>query len=194
MGHNIRHAVYPEDVDKKAVESEWNEKVKHICYEEGGGGLLHSIRWLDHICKDEEEAEEYIKSHDKGWYDQLAVKFREYPKLEPSKTLLTLRKRRTAEQEKYSSYVKAHSVSTFKAEYIGCPQCGSKLKKELLRGDWCPLCRAELRSKTTNETITRYSNKICELDKQIRAEEKKMEEKNIKNTKIKWLVKIEYHT
>lgn len=194
MGHNIRHSVYPEDVNQKAVEAEWNERVRHICWEEGSGGLVKPIRWIDHICKNQEEAEEYIKSHDRGSYDQLAVKFREYPSQEPSKTLLTLRKRREAEQKKYSAYAKAHSVSSFKAEYIGCPVCGSKLKRELLRSEGCPLCRAELRSKTTIETLKRYSENVCELDKQIRIEERKQQEKIVKKSKIMWLVKIEYHT
>lgn len=194
MGHEIRHAVYPEDVNKKRVEQEWNERVRHICWEEGSGGLNRPIRWLDHICKDQEEAEAYIKSHDRGCYDQLAVKFREYPKVEPSKTLENLRKRRAAEAQKLSAYAKAHSVSSFKAEFIGCPNCGSKLKRELLRSEGCPLCRAELRSKTTIDTLSRYSWNICELDKQIRAEEKKLQEKIVKKSKIMWLVKIEYHT
>ena len=194
MGHNIRHAVYPEDVNKKAVEAEWNERVRHICWEEGSGGLDRPIRWLDHICKDQDEAEEYIKSHDRGWYDQLAVRFREYPKVEPSKTLENLRKRRAAESEKYSAYAKAHSVSSFKAEFIGCPCCGSKLKRELLRSEGCPLCRAELRSKTTIETLGRYSKNMCELDKLIGVEERKLKEMMVKKTTVKWLVKIEYHT
>ena len=194
MGHNIKHRVYDENVDKKKVQAEWDNYVRHECWQEGASGLGQPIRWIDHICANEEEAEEYIKNHDRGWYDQLAVKFREHPKTEPSKALVSLMERRANEAKKYSDYAKAHSVSTFKAEYIGCPKCGSKLKRELLRGDWCPLCRAELRSKTTIETLDRYSKNILELDKKIRAEEKKQAEKNAAKATVKWLVKIEYHT
>ena len=194
MGHNIRHVVYPENVNKKVVEAEWNERIRHICWEEGSGGLARPIRWIDHVCANKEEAEEYIRSHDKGWYDQLAVKFRSYPKVEPSKALVTLERRRAAEAEKYTAYAKAHSVSAFKAEFVGCPGCGSKLKRELLRSESCPLCRAELRSKTTVDTLNRYSKNICELDKQINAERKKLQEKAIKKSEVMWLVKIEYHT
>ena len=194
MGHNVKYRTYAENVDKKKVQAEWDHYAAMEDWKEGASSLVHPIRWIDHICTNEEEAEEYIKEHDKGWYDQLAVKFRDIPVGEPSKTLLSLKKRLKAVQEKRSAYVEAHSVRAFKAEYIGCPKCGSKLKRELLRGDWCPLCRAELLSKTTIETLDRYSKNICELYKQINAEEKKLQEKSIKKSTIKWLVKIEYHT
>lgn len=191
MGHEIRHLVYDETTNKRFIENEAN----NIAVEDGDyhSGLNAPIRWLDAICEDADRAREYIESHDKGWYDQLAVRYREYPKCEPSKALLSLQNRRKAETQKYTDYAKAHSVSTFKAEYIGCPKCGSKLKRTLLKSESCPLCREELRSKTTIETLERYSKNICELDKQIKAEERKLQEKNIKKSKIKWLVKIEYH-
>lgn len=194
MGHNILHREYEENVNKKEVQNYWDDYVSKEGWQEGASGLNRPIRWIDHICADREEAEQYIASHDRGWYDQLAVKFWEYPKVEPSKTLLNLKKRRAAEAEKYSAYAKAHSVSSFKAEFVGCPGCGSKLKRELLKHESCPLCRTELRSKTTVETLERYSKNICELDKQIKAEERKLNEKAVKKSAIKWLVKIEYHT
>lgn len=194
MSHNIHHAVYDENVNKKSVQAYWDNYVRHEDWQEGASGLPNPIRWIDHVCANREDAEAYIEGHDSGWYDQLAVKFREYPKVEPTKTLTALEGRRKAEAEKYTAYAKAHSVSTFKAEYIGCPNCGSKLKRELLKGESCPLCRAELRSKTTIETLDRYSKNIVALDRRIRAEEKKLEEKNVKKSEIKWLVKVEYHT
>lgn len=194
MGHEIQYRTYAENVDKRSVQAWGNEHAHHGGWQEGASGLLHDIRWIDHVCENREAAEEYIAAHDKGWYDQLAVKYREYPKIEPSKTLLSLQSRRTAEAEKYSAYAKAHSVSTFKAEYIGCPVCGSKLKRDLLRSESCPLCRAELRSKTTIEILDRYSHNITALDKQINAEYRKLEERAVKKSTIKWLVKIEFHT
>ena len=192
--HNIERYTYNENVDRKKVESELSTYVSHETWREGGGGLPSPIRWLDIVCSNYEKALQYIEDHDKGWYDQLAVKFREYPKLEPSKTMISLDERRKNELSKKVEYAKAHSVSTFKAEYIGCPECGSKLKKALLRGENCPLCRAELRSKTTMETLKRYDNNVHELDEKIKAERLKMEQKNIAKASIKWLVKIEYHT
>ena len=191
MGHAIEHYIYDVNTDKRKIESIMNERAR----EEGDyhSGLNQSIRWIDHICEDRDKAYEYIDSHDQGWYNQLAVKFREYPTGEPTKTLLTLKERVKKEHEKRNAYEKAHSVSSFKAEYIGCPNCGSKLKKSLLRTDSCPLCRTELRSKTTIETIQRYKENIKKLNTQIREEERKINQRNIQKSKIKWLVKIEYH-
>ena len=108
--------------------------------------------------------------------------------------MITLEERRKNEEKKKAEYAKVHSVSTFKAEYVGCQECGSKLKRTLLRSESCPLCRAELRSKTTMETLARYDNNICELNERIQEERLKIEKKNIAKAKIKWLVKIEYHT
>jgi len=191
MGHEIRHLVYGEHTSKVIIEADAND----LSRQDGDyhHGLDRPIRWFDHVCANREDAEEYIESHDNGWYDNLAVKFREYPKLEPSKTMLALKTRLDNEKSKKSAYEKAHSVSSFKAEFVGCPKCGSKLKRELLKSESCPLCREELRSKTTMETLARYESNIRDLNKQIKAEERKMEEKSIKKSVIKWLVKIEYH-
>lgn len=192
MGHAINYLYFDGKTSKKQMEAEANERAR--CDGDYHHSLDQPIRWYDNvICEDLERAMEFIKSHDKGWYDQLAVQYRVYPKAEPSKTLLNLESRRKAEAEKYAAYAKAHSVSTFKAEFVGCPSCGSKLKRILLRGESCPLCRAELRSKTTVETLERYSKNILELDKQIKGEQRKLQEKIVKKSEVHWLVKIEYH-
>lgn len=192
MGHETRYLEYDENTSKRTIENEAN----NIAVEDGDyhTGLNATIRWLDAICEDRERAYEYIESHDKGWYDQLAVKYREYEPIKPSVAFCNLQTRLANERAKKAEYEKAHSVLAFKAEYVGCPNCGSKLKRDLLRTNSCPLCRTEMRSKTTMETLARYESNIRDLEKQIKAEERKLQEKNLKKSKIKWLVKIEYHT
>lgn len=192
MSHNVMHSTYPQNVDKRKVQREWDEYVAHEDWQEGASGLPGSIRWIDHICEGYDEALEYIESHDKGWYDQLAVMYKDYPKAAPSKTLENLTTRLNCEIAKRDDYAKAHSVLSFKAEYIGCPDCGSKLKRTLLRSDICPLCRTDMRSKTTLDTLARYDANIKALRKRIDEEQKKLDRKNA--AKIMWLVKIEYHT
>lgn len=194
MGHEIKHFTYPENVNKTKVQHDLDNYAAREDWQEGCSGLNSPIRWIDHVCANYDEAEAYIESHDKGWYDQLAVKYREYEKIEPTKALLSLKDRLEKEVEKATWYAAAHSVSSFKAEFVGCPDCGSKLKRTLLKSEKCPLCRAELRGKTTVETLARYDANIRDLQKQIKEEEKKMQEKNLKKSTIKWLVKIEYHT
>ena len=191
MGHCTEHFVFDVNKNKKVIEAEMNQRA--IFEGDYHKSLNQDIRWIDHICEDEDEARTYVESHDKGWYDQLAVKFRDYPKLEPTKTLLNLKERVKREKEKKENYMKMHSISTFKIEFIGCSGCGSKLKRKLLHGERCPLCSTDLRGKTTIDTIQRYNDNIEKLKKQIKEEEKKIQRKNIKKAKIKWLVKIEYH-
>lgn len=191
MGHSIEYFTYDVNTDKKVITAEVNDVAAQ--YGDYHSGLNSPIRWIDVVCEDERKAYEYLQANDKGWYDQLAVKFREYPKDEPTKTLLTLKERLNKEREKKKAYENAHSISSFKIEYIGCPYCGSKLKRRLLRGNSCPLCRTELRSKTTMETLKRYDENIEKISNQIIEEERNINKRNVKNSKIKWLVKIEYH-
>lgn len=76
MGHNIEYYEYPESVDKNKVYSELGTMVYYRCIQEGG--RLSAIRWLESsapILNGRDAAEEYIKAHDKGWYDCLAVRF-----------------------------------------------------------------------------------------------------------------------
>lgn len=76
MAHNIKHLDYHCSVSKKQVEKRLNYYVAHEDYEEGATGLPSPIRWIDHLCKNRNEAMEYIESHDRGWYDCLAVQYK----------------------------------------------------------------------------------------------------------------------
>lgn len=191
MGHEIVHRTFDVSKSKEYIANEMDEIARYNS--DSRSGLYGAIRWIDRICTDYDEAYEYLRERDNGWYEQLAVKYREYPKLEPTKAYSNLEERIKKEKEKKVAYTNAHSISSFKVEYIGCPNCGSKLKRTLLRGERCPLCNTELRSKTTMETLERYENNIKDLMQKLRAEEKKMKEKMASKAKIKWLVKIEYH-
>lgn len=76
MAHNIRHLSYHCSVSQRKVQNSLDDFVASEDYGEGATGLPSPIRWIDYICKNREEAEEYIKSHDRGWYDSLAVKYK----------------------------------------------------------------------------------------------------------------------
>lgn len=147
--------------------------------------------WKDDvICKDYEEAKEYINSLNLHREKNVAVKFYK-PLTGPKDTtaMKNIQRRITETEEKLKNYDKSHSVTTFKAEYVGCPECGSKLKRDLLKKDFCPLCKADMRSKTTKETLEGYRVKIKDLEKQYIAEYKKALSKV--KTGIYWLVEAE---
>ena len=74
--HNRRYLTYPCRASKTKVQKELDRFVAHEDEHEGAIGLPNPIRWIDYLCKNLEEAEGYIKSHDSGWYDSLAVKYK----------------------------------------------------------------------------------------------------------------------
>lgn len=76
MAHNIKYADYHCSASKKQVEKRLDNFVAREDYEEGAVGLPNPIRWIDHLCKNRDEAMEYIESHDRGWYDCLAVQYK----------------------------------------------------------------------------------------------------------------------
>ena len=192
MSHEIKYLSFDVEISKGRIDAEINHYVSGRTIEEGGHGLNDPIRWIDKTFNNYDEAYEYINKIDRT-YDQIAVKYRVYPKIEPSATLTNLQKRLDAEHAKRVEYTAQHSIQTFKADYIGCPCCGSRLKKELLKGEKCVLCGTDLRGKTTIDTLARYSKNIEELQKKIKEEKCKLESKMLKASKIKWLIKIEYH-
>ena len=81
MSHNVRYRDYPENVNKRKVQTDWDTFVAHEDWQEGASGLPSGIRWIDSvICNSYDAAQKYIESIDSGWYDQLAVRYHVTPK------------------------------------------------------------------------------------------------------------------
>lgn len=192
--HNIRTEIYKENVNKDSVQAEWDKYVAWEDRAEGCSGLSSNIRWINHVCSDFEEAEKYIEENDKGWYDQLAVKFKEYPPLKTTSALKNLIKREQDMISKISVIEGKIHYKGVKSSYIGCKKCGSKLATTYISSNFCPMCREDLRPETTLNTIIGYKKKLKEIRDLIKMEENKGKKKLEKLATIKWLVKIEYHT
>lgn len=198
MSHNIEFFTYPQNVDKKKVEAELNTYVAHADWLEGCSGLDKPIRWLDVLCDTEEKAHDYIKSHDRGWYDSLAVKFYYFSReAAKSKSYVALQEKYTAAYAKWRERDSDICLSHQKADYVGCKNCGSRLNRAMLiqrfrtDANFCPICRADLRSPTVLQSIVAAKARCEAIEKQLAVEQEKAA-KAAKN--IKWLVKIEYHT
>lgn len=192
--HNIEHYEYPIAKKQTAIESELNAHVKRKTWEEGGGGLYGSIRWHDEVCDDYASAMDFISRHDKGWYDQLAVKFRRFDKPLNSKRLDELKAQLRETSDKQRELENKVAFTEFKAQYISCKKCGSKLNKDYIKSNFCPMCRNDMRSDTTKNAIAKLKEKYETLVAAVREEEKKLAQKKAKDAKVYWLVKIEYHT
>ena len=192
MSRELKWLSYPESKSKSFIEAEIHEYVCTQTYQESRGGLVEPIQWIDRVFDNYDLAYEYINQHDRS-YAQLAVKYRVYPKIEPSSTLLSLQKRLQSEQQKRKQYAEQHSILTLKCAFVGCPNCGSKLNKKFLVREYCPLCRYDMRSKSTLDMLDKYTAKINEIEHKISEEKRRLETKMISKSTIHWLVKIEYH-
>ena len=194
--HNIEYFTYKENVDKKKVISYLNDYVARQDRQEGCSGLYRDIRWLDVECDTYEEAIKYIENHDRGDYDNLAVKYKNYANVEikPAKACESLKIKIAELTEKKRAYETQHGVHNFKSSYIGCSRCGSKINREYLKGNRCPVCGEDLRGKTTLDTLKRYDERIKEATEALKEEQLKNKKKHEKKAKTEWIVKIEYHT
>lgn len=196
MSNNIEMVTYSLNVDKTKIQEFWDDYVGSDDWQEDSGGLPNNINWVENRVFDTyEDAENYIKECDeKIYYNCMAVQYRDMPKDITSKAMGALKERLQKESDKLNEYTKAHTVKAFKADFVGCAGCGSKLAKVRLLSDKCPLCGADLRGKTTLKTLARYENNIQELNKKIKEEEKKLTIKYANKAEIRWLCKVEYYT
>lgn len=188
MSHNVEYADYPEAVDKKKIQQMWDHTAACAGRKEGGGGLYSKIQWLPVICASYEEAEVYIQRHDDGNYRQLAVRYRA-PADEAPQYLVDARLA-LGESRMRLSKANAFHFSTAKSAFIGCKACGSKLSREHLRSNFCPLCRADLRPASKLAEVKRVQAVVQKAEKRLEDAEKRA----AANGKLRWLVKVEYHT
>jgi ribosomal protein L37E len=137
---------------------------------------------------------EFIEKNDKGWYDQLAVKFKRFDKPVSSKKLSDLKTRLSEERIKLRELETKVVFTEFKAQYISCKKCGSKLNKDYIKRNNCVVCGYDMRSDTTKSAIARLNAKVKSIEEAIKEETRKLEQKKAKEAKEYWLVKIEYHT
>ena len=189
--HNIHHADYPLNVNKKSVQTEWDQYAAHEDWQEGCTGLDKNIRWIESpVYETYEEAEKAIEKLDKGWYDQLAVKYKDnIPLTTKSEKLKELEQKVSDAYKEYDKRSSALYVKTRTSEYIGCSACRSRLSSKHLVSNRCPVCHADLRPETTLKLIAAAETKWKKAQQAIKEYIDKHSKKE-----VRWLVKIEYHT
>ena len=197
MSHTVRLDDYPLTCNKKKVEEEYNAAARIAGRAEGSSGLGKKIRWNDlgTPLESREAAEKWIDDHDDGWYDQLAVTYYDYGNVDLSSSakLRDLEKRLHTEQKKEEKKEGELYPATLTSEFIGCKDCGSRLKRVLLKKNTCPVCGADLRPETTLKSIRQSAEKVKQLKKEYALCEKRLEEKRKKKASVRWLVKVEWH-
>lgn len=186
MGHEIKFLTFSENITISKIQDEVNYIVTHSGDRYGTERIVVPT---DKCFEDFEAAEAYIRSLDNSWYQGYAVRFQDYKRKEPGAKMLELLKKRDEEYKKQRAYLDDHSITKQKAALIGCPKCGSKLSRKYMKGNYCPLCRANLLSATVQKRLAAFDAKIKKIEAQMVAAEKENREK----ADIKWLVKYEYH-
>lgn len=195
MGHSIQYYTF----DKK----DSKEKIQNVCdyyaidESNNRSSLPSQIRFIENsVYQDEDKAYEAIKNFDKGYYDQLAVLFYHYEKRKETKEITNLRERIKKTHEALENFQKTHAIKNRKSEFASCPNCKSKINKNYVSDSnylWnmCPLCRTDMSSKSTKESLERKRENISKLEKMLEEAIKKNNAKG-KST-VKWLVKTEFH-
>jgi|GEM_PF-895217 len=162
------------------------------------------INWKDGMkpFSNEGEAYDYICHNLFGDYEQVAVPFlrtenveaqvKGHPRLEAS-----YRKVQEARQKAYDARNECHNLEQrfhfgqAKAAYISCRHCGSKISRDYLKTNYCPVCHADMRPKSTLDAISSKKKKAEELEEKASSLDKELRKK-LKSEEM-WLVKIEYH-
>ena len=181
------HYITYMDFDKNATKGEIYAERAMLIEEEGErdcGVLLSDdsgFTFHDHVAESYEDAVEYIKSKDNGWYDDHGCYYKEYEK---TKTAKAAESRIQKMREEKKKYICEHSIKNHKSKFIGCKKCGSKIATAFLgNSEKCPVCHTDLRSDYILERIKKYDSDI-----------KKAEKKTVsKKYTIRKLVKLEFH-
>lgn len=189
--HNIEHYTYDENVNKQKVEAELNAYVRTQTMPEGGNGLYRHILWFDHTCDSYEDAKSFISKNDDGDYAHLAVKYRQLKDGVSSKRMESLQKRYREVFALYRTENDKVAAHDLKAKLITCKHCGSKLNRDYLQSNYCPLCRLDMRSDTVRTRINKLQQQVNAIEGQLNEEKRRLA---LKQGTIHWLVKIEYHT
>ncbi len=72
--HAIETLTFPTGTTKRQITKACNERAKECG--DYGHGLDGEIRFNDTVLRGIAEAQKWIKEHDRGWYDNLAIRYR----------------------------------------------------------------------------------------------------------------------
>lgn len=183
MGHIVKYEIFPGNwMPQQVIESVIHYIKRH--------GTFCSNRHVyfptDRIFATRNEAEAFLNQVDAGWHYGVAVKIIDYTNIRNGSKLQKLQTKKVSICEKKQAYAKEHSVKQWQAALVSCRKCGSKLNREQLIDDVCPVCHMDLRGPTTLERLNVFDKQIIACEEEIRQETLKQ----MGNTQ--WIVRFEY--
>lgn len=198
MGHIVNILTFDISTPKDAIQQECDEWGDYNCdpEERGGcyGGLESPIRFTDKTFASFEEARDYLYST-VGSYLQIAVKYKVYPEVKASKTMSDLTAR-IAEYNRKVAVLNQPHYKGVKQATVKCKACGSSLATRFCGDTYsnaCPVCRADLRPQSTLDKLNKYKSTIKDLEKKLKAETARQNQKNESKAKYFWAVCCEVH-
>lgn len=141
----------------------------------GEVGNITPIYPPEGCCKSLQSVEEWYKKSYEAFHRpyQKYIPFLDTNSLPNDKRLLELEKRLQDEISKRNAYYNAHNVQNLQAKYISCKRCGSKVNKDYIRNNSCPVCRNNMLSDTVQKRLDAFSTRIDGLKASIVAEKEK---------------------
>lgn len=195
--HQLRYIEFDVKTTKDTISKKMNALAKEK--DDYHNPLYHPIRFYDTVADSYDDAVQFIEKHDNHDYDQLAVKFRDMDEsVKKTAKHIKAEERYNRLRQAYTELVTAPHFQNVKSAFVSCRNCGSKQAVILPNNNYapwvssnkCPCCKEDMRPQSTLDRINRAWKNLEEAKKDLQEEEKKY---CAKSSKIKWLVKIEYH-
>lgn len=196
MGHCCQILTFSDRESKTNISRQCGTWANRNCdHEENPSGYEYlDVRFTDRIFDSFDEAEDYLKETF-GNYRQIAVRYKKYPKVEPSKVITDLERRISEYRIRCNELNKPHYANV-KQSTVKCKACGSSLATRycgLSYRNTCPVCRADLRPESTMKKLADYEKTINDLNKKLKDEEKKQNQRNASKAELMWAVACEVH-
>lgn len=196
--HVVSILTFPIEKSKAYINKKCDEWGDHNCdLEERGGvtgiGLGYPLCFSDMTFDNYDSAYKYLDNEPA--YSQKAVKYRVYPKIEKTKKVTDLEDRLNRAKERLAELNKPHYKGvTIKS--VKCKCCGSSLATAYCGKSYdnhCPICRSDLRPQSKLDQINACECLVTRLQKELKDEQKKAEQKARNKSVLRWAVRCEVH-
>ena len=199
MGHAISVLTFPCSDSIDSIQKACDEWGEYNCdpRERGGfgRGLGHSIRFKSELTFDSyHKAYDWLMNHC-GNYENYAVRYYKYPKLEETKKMADIKRRIVEVKARIAALEEPHFKGV-KQSTVKCKKCGSSLATKYCGESYrnnCPICHSDLRPMTTLKQLAKAIALRDELDEKLLSENDKQNKKNIANAELHWAVCCEVH-